>query len=131
MTSTRMGLLVLEKTIFIICTCMLLTQIFCSFREYLEHDYIESHAEEQLYNVDMPMIVLCDKSPFTPTLEDRFFLGVDDNETFIGWSKPNASTRDNLRNLATAKNISDLLEVAWVADSTNWALLVKLTVQFI
>ena len=100
---------------------MLLTQIFCSFREYLEHDYIESHAEEQLYNVDMPMIVLCDKSPFTPTLEDRFFLGVDDNETFIGWSKPNISTQENLRSLATAKNISDLLEVAWVADST-WAL---------
>ena len=126
-----MGLLVLDKTVVIICTFMLLTQIFCSFREYLEHDYIESHAEEKLYNVDMPMIVLCTESPFTPNLKDRFFLGVDDNETFIGWSRPNASTQDNLRHLATAKNISDLLEVAWVADSTNWALLVKLTVQFI
>ena len=100
---------------------MLLTQIFCSFREYLKHDYIESHAEEQLYNVDMPMIVLCAESPFTPNLEDRFFLGVDDNETFIGWSKPNISTQDNLRYRATAKNISDLLEVAWVADG-NWAI---------
>ena len=121
MTSKHMGLLVIEKTIFIICTFMLLTQIFCSFREYLEHDFIESHAEEQLYNVDMPMIVLCAESPFTPNLEDRFFLGVDDNETFIGWTEPNISTQDNLRSRATAKNISDLLEVAWVANST-WAL---------
>ena len=64
------------------------------------------------------MIVLCAKSPFSSELEDRFFLGVDNNETFIGWSKPNASTQDNLRSLATAKKISDLLEMAWVTDST-------------
>ena len=121
MTYQQIGLCILEKTVFLICACMLLVQIFLSFKNFQRHDFVETHGEDHLHNVDMPMIVLCAETPFTPLLENLVFdfVGLD-KETFIGWTVENVSTHEYIKSKATAQNISDLVKVAWVAND-SWS----------
>ena len=58
---------------------MLLLQIFLSFKDFKRQDYVETQEEDFLFNADMPMIVLCAKTPFTPPLPERFYVGLDPN----------------------------------------------------
>ena len=102
---------------------MLLLQIFLSFQNFQRQDYVETHEEDQLYNVDMPMIILCAETPFTSRLDNLFYVGLDPDdqeETFIGWTVENVSTHEYIKSKATAQNISDLLKVAWVANN-SWS----------
>ena len=121
MTYQRIGLCFLEKTVFLICACMLLLQIFLSFKDFQRHEFVETNGEDHLYNVDMPMIILCAETPFTPLLENLVFdfVGLD-KETFIGWTVENVSTHEYIKSKATAQNISDLVKVAWVAND-SWS----------
>ena len=43
----------------------------------------------------------------------------DQGETFIGWTIENVSTHDHIKSKATVQNIGDLLEKAWIAN-TSW-----------
>ena len=125
MTYKQIGRRLLEKTVFVICACMLLLQIFLSFENFQRHDFVETHGEDLLYNVDMPMIILCAETPFVPKLPELFYLGLDPNadqeeRSFIGWTVENVSTHDHIKSKAKVQNISDLLKVTWVANS-SWS----------
>ena len=122
MTSKLIGLCLLEKTVFIICASMLLLQIFLSFHNYQQHDFVETNEDDELYNVDMPMIIVCAKEPFIENLEPPFYVGLDPNDqegSFLGWTVENVSTHDHIKSNATVQNIGDLLEEAWIAN-TSW-----------
>ena len=122
MTCQQVSLCLLEKTVFIICACMLIIQIFLSFKNFQRHDYVETHEEDQLYNVDMPMIILCAQTPFKPPVKESFFVGFDQKrETFIGWTLENISTHDYIKSRATVQNISELLQGVWVVN-TSWSM---------
>ena len=104
---------------------MLLLQIFLSFKNFQRHDFVETHGEDQLYNVDMPMIILCAETPFEPMLPELFYLGLDpdadeEERSFIGWTVENVSTHDHIKSKAKVQNISDLLKVTWVANR-SWS----------
>ena len=120
MASKQISLCLLEKTVFAICTLMLLLQIFLSFKDFQRHDYVETYGEDLLFNVDMPKIILCNQTPFTPPLGDRFFIGIDpdDEMTFVGWTVENVSTQNYLKSKTKVQDISDLLKVAWVANAS-------------
>ena len=125
MTSKQIGLYLLEKAVLVICACMLLLQIFLSIKNFQRKDYVETQEEDHLFNADMPMIVLCAKTPFTPQLSEFFYIGLDldaDQEegSFVGWTVENISTHNNLKSKATAHNISDLLKIVWVAND-SWS----------
>ena len=121
MTSKQITLCLLEKTVFFICACMLLLQIFLSFKNFQRHDHVETYTEDHMYNVDMPLIVLCAETPFKPSLKEIFFIGLDDqNKSFTGWTVENVSTHNYIKSKATAQNLSDLLKVAWLAN-TSWS----------
>ena len=69
------------------------------------------------------MIVICAETPFKPPLKELFFVGLDPDDqrkSFIGWTVENVSTHDFIKSNATAQNLSDLLEEAWIAN-TSWA----------
>ena len=137
MTSKQIGLYLLEKAVLVICACMLLLQIFLSIKNFQRKDYVETHEEDHLFNADMPMIVLCAETPFKPELPELSFIGLDpdaDQEegSFVGWTVENVSTQDNIQSKAKVQNISDLLQIAWVAND-SWSATegsIKLTEYF-
>ena len=118
MTVTREGSLVylMEKLVLLVCTSALLLQIYLSLETFQEHDYVEIHVEEKLYNVDLPMIIVCAEDPFTDhEASFNFNMGFDESlEKFIGWAKDNkTSTYDSLVSKIRAQNSSDLVNNAF------------------
>ena len=53
-----------EKVALVICTSLLIFQIYLSWKTFIQEDYVETKSEEKLYNVDLPMIMICAKNPF-------------------------------------------------------------------
>ena len=118
MTVTREGSLVylMEKLVLLVCTSALLLQIYLSLETFQEHDYVEIHVEEKLYNVDQPMIIVCAEDPFTDhEYSTNFNFGLDANmNKFVGWAKDNkTSTYDSIVSKIWAKNSSDLVNNAF------------------
>ena len=52
-----------EKLVFILYISLLLLQIFLSVKDYGRNEYVETRVEEQLFKVDLPMIILCAEKP--------------------------------------------------------------------
>ena len=114
MTVTREGSLVylMEKLVLLVCTSALLLQIYLSLETFQEHDFVEIHVEEKLYNVDLPMIMVCAEDPFADhEASYNFNMGFDESlEKFVGWAKDNkTSTYDSLVSKIRAQNSSDLV----------------------
>ena len=89
-----------------ICTSLLIFQIYLSWKTFIQEDYVETKSEEKLYNVDLPMIMICAKNPFF----DRTALGMgwDGDGKFVGWAKENTSVQEILRSrIRVNKTIGD------------------------
>ena len=52
-----------EKLVLVLFISLLLLQIFLSVKDYIRKEYVDTRVEDQLYNVDFPMIVLCAEKP--------------------------------------------------------------------
>ena len=51
-----------EKVALVMCTSLLIFQIYLSWKTFIQEDYVETKSEEKLYNVDLPMMI-CAKIP--------------------------------------------------------------------
>ena len=96
------------------CTSLLIFQIYLSWKTFIQEDYVETKSEEKLYNVDLPMIMICAKNPFF----DRTDLGMgwDGDGKFVGWAKENTSVQEILRSRIRVKNFTDLVNSAYTSD---------------
>ena len=47
-----------EKVALVMCTSLLIFQIYLSWKTFIQEDYVETKSEEKLYNVDLPMIMI-------------------------------------------------------------------------
>ena len=103
----------MEKIALLVCITMLLCQNYYSFLTYWQQDYIETKADEQLFNVDLPMIMICAENPFINDL-DR--LGFDSKWEFIGWANKNASAKDDIKSNTRLQNVSDIVNAAHTLD---------------
>ena len=87
MTVTKEGSLVylMEKLVLLVCTSALLLQIYLSLETFQEHDFVEIHVEEKLYNLDLPMIMVCAEDPFADhEASYNFNMGFDESlERFL------------------------------------------------
>ena len=70
----------MEKIVLLVCITVFLCQNYYSLMTYWQQDYIETKADEQLFNVDLPMIMICAENPFINDLDP---LGFDSNWEFI------------------------------------------------
>ena len=76
----------MEKIALLVCITMLLCQNYYSLMTYWQQDYIETKADAQLFNIDLPMIMICAENPFIKDLDP---LGFDSKWEFIGWANKN------------------------------------------
>ena len=72
-----------EKVVLVICTSLLIFQIYLSWKTFIQEDYVEAKSEEKLYNVDLPvpMIMICAKNPF---IDRTDLIGWDGEGKFVG-----------------------------------------------
>ena len=109
-----------EKLVLVLFISLLLLQIFLSVKDYIRKEYVDTRVEDQLYNVDFPMIVLCAEKPQGDGLnslqDDLFYIGFDQRppRRFVGWATENMSTFENLKWRARVNHVSDLLDHAWL-----------------
>ena len=111
-----------EKLVFILYISLLLLQIFLSVKDYRRHEYVDTRVEEQLFKVDLPMIILCAEKPhkdgLTISHDEQFYMGFNQKgKNFVGWATENMSTIENLKSRARVNNISDLLDHAWISKN--------------
>ena len=96
-----------------ICTSLLIFQIYLSWKTFIQEDYIETKSKEKLYNVDLPMIMICAKNPF---IDRTDLIGWDDDGKFVGWAKENTSVQEILRSNIRVNNSTDLVNSAYTSD---------------
>ena len=91
-----------EKVVLVICTSLLIFQIYLSWKTFIQEDYVETKSEEKLYNVDLPMIMICAKNPF---IDRTDLIGWNSNGKFVGWAKENTSVQEILRSRIRVKKL--------------------------
>ena len=102
-----------EKLVFI---------LYISVKDYGRNEYVDTRVEEQLFKVDLPMIILCAEKPhkdgLTISHDEMFYMGFDQKgKNFVGWASENMSTIETLKSRARLNNISDLLDHAWISKN--------------
>ena len=103
----------MEKIALLVCITMLLCQNYYSLMTYWQQDYIETKADAQLFNIDLPMIMICGENPFINDLDP---LGFDSKWEFIGWANENASAKDDIKSNTRLQNVSDIVNAAHTLD---------------
>ena len=133
MSTNHLSVQWLQTSIWAFSASLLLTQVYFSIRwlaflflyfwkrrDYQSNHFIEVREEEQLSNLDLPMITVCHKRPFGDLARDDNFLylGYNSNRSFVGWGwNENQSTMDYLESIATVTNVSQLLQVSYIPTS--------------
>ena len=103
----------MEKIVLLVCITVFLCQNYYSLMTYWQQDYIETKADEQLFNVDLPMIMICAENPFINDLDP---LGFDSKWEFIGWANQNASSKDDIKSNTRLQNVTDIVNAAQTLD---------------
>ena len=103
----------MEKIVLLVCITMLLCQNYYSLTTYWQQDYIETKADEQLPNVDLPMIVICGENSFINNLDPLRF---DSKWEFIGWANQNTSAKDDIKSNTRLQNVTDIVNAAHTLD---------------
>ena len=105
----------LQKAVLLVCSSLLIFQVYLSFTEYQRHEYVQIQEDSTLSKVTLPMVIICHNKGFNESVMGNFATGMTPEGHFFGWSKNNMTTKTYMESL-TNQNKGQLIHKIYFSE---------------